>query len=148
MMGGLHVIAKIGGRQAAIPGSVVQSVVELGAVVPVPLAPPHVSGLTALRSRALTVIDTRAALGLSPADWPSEGRAAVVEVEGHAYALLVDQIEDVAAADGQPVPSEASLGPAWDRVATGLIDTSAGPAVLVDVTAFISSPPTIVAQAA
>ncbi|OZA93163.1 chemotaxis protein CheW [Altererythrobacter sp. H2] len=147
-MGDLLLLVTIAGRCAAIPGAAVQSVVELDQVAPVPLAQPHVAGLTALRSRALTVIDTRAAIGLCPTDWPTEGRAAVVEVDGHAYALLVDRVVDVAEALSAPAPSEASLGRNWDDVAEGLIETAAGPAVLVSIPCLVAGPDGAQARAA
>ena len=137
-MGKLYLLVQIGGRRAAIPGARVQSVVEIDQIVPVPLAPPHVAGLAALRSRALTVIDTRAALGLDPALCDTEGRAAVVEVDGHGYALLVDRVEDVAEADAVSDRCDATLGPAWDHVALGFVETPIEPAVLADIAALVA----------
>lgn len=136
-MNDLFLLVHIGGRRAAIPGAVVQSVVEIEHIVPVPLAPPHVAGLAALRSRALTVIDARAAIGIDPAQCETEGRAAVVEVDGHGYALLVDQVVDVAQGEASAARFDATLGPEWDRVSLGRIETAVGPAVLVDVTQFV-----------
>ena len=132
-MSDLYLLVQIGGRRAAIPGALVQSVVEIDQVVPVPLAPPHVAGLAALRSRALTVIDTRAAIGIDPVQFATEGRAAVVEVDGHGYALLVDEVADVAQAEAAAEKSEATMGPEWDRISLGRIETSIGPAVLIDI---------------
>lgn len=137
-MGELYLIVQIAGKRVAIPGSRVQSVVELGEVVPIPLAPAYVAGLTALRSRALTVIDTRAAIGASPAECETEGRAAIVEIESHAYALLVDRVEDVAEAGAAPAPTDATLGAEWDRIAIGCVDTNVGPAVVVEVAALVA----------
>ncbi len=137
-MSDLYLLVKIGRRRVAIAGALVQSVVELADVVPVPLAPPHVAGLAALRSRALTVIDTRAAIGMDPAEFETEGRAAVVEVDGHGYALLVDQVEDVAQAEAPPARLDATMGPEWDRISLGQVETPAGPAVLVDVAGLVA----------
>lgn len=142
MSGGeLHLLVTIGGCRAALPGAAVQAVVEIDRIVPVPLAPPHVAGLASLRSRALTVIDTRAALGLAPAGDADErggdGRAAVVRLGAHDYALLVDRVEDVAPAESDPLVLDTTLGPAWDRVARGCIETAQGPAVLLDAAALI-----------
>lgn len=140
-MAELHLLVLVGGRRAAIPGSHVHSVVEIDQVVPVPLAPAHVAGLTALRSRALTVIDARAALGLDPSAWETEGRAAVTEIDGHGYAVLVDRVEDVAESLHLRTTEGASLGPEWDRIALGLLETTAGPAVLVDLASLVAGPP-------
>ena len=139
-MSDLYLLVTIGGRRGAIPGAQVQSVVEIDQVVPVPQAPPHVAGLAALRSRALTVIDTRAAIGLDPAGFDTEGRAAVVEVDGHAYALLVDGVDDVAHAQATAAVSGATLGADWDRVGQGCLETAAGAAVLIDIGQLVAGP--------
>ena len=69
-MDSLKLIARIAGQRIALTADAVESVVEIEAITPVPLAPPHVAGLAALRSRVLTVIDSYAALelGQSPRD--------------------------------------------------------------------------------
>jgi purine-binding chemotaxis protein CheW len=139
-MSDLYLLVQIGGRRAAIPGALVQSVVEIDQIVPVPLAPAHVAGLAALRSRALTVIDTRAAIGIDPAQFETEGRAAVVEVDGHGYALLVDEVADVAQAEASAAKFDATMGQEWDRISLGRIETAVGPAVLVDVAELVIGP--------
>ncbi len=139
-MGELLLMARIGGRRAAIPSAQVQSVVELDHIVPVPRAPGFVAGLTALRSRALTVIDARRALGIGHAPDEADGRAAVVEVEGHAYAILVDRVEDVVEAASEPERPDATLGEGWNRVSLGMVETAIGPAILVDIAAIVAGP--------
>lgn len=139
-MSDLYLLVTIGDRRGAIPGAQVQSVVEIDQVVPVPQAAAHVAGLAALRSRALTVIDARAAIGLDPAAFATEGRAAVVEVEGHTYALLVDAVEDVAQGQTAAAVAGATLGAEWDRVSQGYLETAAGPAVLVDIARLVAGP--------
>ena len=65
-------------------------------ITPVPRAAAHVAGLSALRSRVLTVIDCMRSLELGTADRQAgilEG--AVVELDGHHYALIVDSVDDV-----------------------------------------------------
>ena len=81
-----------------------------------PRAAPHVAGLSALRSRVLTVIDCMRALELGTTDC-SDGirEAAVVELDGHHYALIVDQVEDVVEALSEPAPVRAAMGPGWER---------------------------------
>ena len=65
MTGQLLVIAQIAGRRCALSANDVKSVIELGTVTPVPRAPDFITGITALRSQSLTVIDCRRALGLA-----------------------------------------------------------------------------------
>ena len=60
-MSELLLIVTIGGERVALPAAAVESVFELDTQIPVPRAAPHVAGLSALRSRVLTVIGCRRA---------------------------------------------------------------------------------------
>lgn len=144
MTGDLLVILQIAGRRCALSALDVKSVIEVAAVTPVPRAPAWIAGITALRSQALTVIDCRRAIGLSaPGDgagWATDRRAAVVAEGGHAYALLVDGIEDITTAVGEAGQVPGGFGPEWSRVATGMIETMAGPALLLDLAALLAGP--------
>jgi purine-binding chemotaxis protein CheW len=139
-MGELFLLATIAGRRAAIRSAEVQSVVEIEAIAPVPRAPDHVAGIAALRSRALTVIDARRALGIAAEAADTDGRAVVCEVAGHPYALRVDRVDDVVEATFETPRPDASLGAAWDRIASALVETPIGPAVVIDVAALVAGP--------
>jgi purine-binding chemotaxis protein CheW len=117
----------------------VESVVELDTLIPVPRAAPHIAGLSALRSRVLTVIDCMRSLELGITDC-SDGirEAAVVELDSHHYALIVDAVEDVVEALSDPAPVRAAMGAGWERASTGMVETEVGPLLLVDVAALIS----------
>lgn len=127
--GRLYLIAHIAGRAVAIDASQVDSVVDIGTIVPVPRAAPQVIGLAALRSRVVTVIDSRAALDLPSGDSAS-GRAAITQIDGQHYAVLVDAVEDVALFDLLPLSSGIVLGGKWGAAGCGLIERQ-GDAVLV-----------------
>ncbi|MBB3763645.1 chemotaxis protein CheW [Sphingomicrobium lutaoense] len=139
-MNQLLLIVSIAGSRVALPASAVESVIELDTLIPVPRSPAHVAGLSALRSRVLTVIDCQRALGLGVSDF-SDGinEAAVVEVEGHHYALSVDAVEDVIEASSDLQPVKAAMGEGWERVARGMVETGEGPLLLVDITALIGA---------
>ena len=138
-MNELLLIVSIAGSRVAFPAADVESVVELDALIPVPRAAPHVAGLSALRSRVLTVIDSVRALDLGESDC-SDGirEAAVVELEGHHYALIVDTVEDVVDALSDPQPVRAAMGEGWERVSLGMVETEQGPLLLVDIAALVS----------
>jgi len=138
-MNELLLIVTIAGQKVALPAAAVESVVELDTLIPVPRAAPHVAGLSALRSRVLTVIDCMRSLELGTSD-TSDGirEAAVVELEGHHYALIVDIVEDVVEALGEPSPVRAAMGDGWERVSKGMVETEVGPLLLVDVEALVS----------
>ncbi len=140
-MSQLLLIVSIGGSRVAFPSAAVESVVELDTLIPVPRAAAHVAGLSALRSRVLTVIDTVRSLDLGETDC-SDGirEAAVVELDGHHYALIVDSVEDVVEAMSDPTPIRAAMGEGWERVALGMVETEDGPLLLIDVAALIAGP--------
>jgi purine-binding chemotaxis protein CheW len=138
-MNELLLIVTVAGERVAFPAASVESVVELDTLIPVPRAAPHVAGLSALRSRVLTVIDCMRSLDLGVTDC-SDGirEAAVVELDAHYYALIVDAVEDVVEAIGDPTPVRAAMGPGWERVSQGMVETEVGPLLLIDVAALIS----------
>ena len=116
-MNELLLMCMIAGRRAAIPAIRVQSVIEIAEITPIPGAPSFIRGLTALRSQALTVIDCPVALGLEPGETPAQQRAAVVDIEGHLYALLVDAAYDVGEARSEPIEVPGGFGPGWQAAA-------------------------------
>jgi purine-binding chemotaxis protein CheW len=134
----LLLVVTIAGERVALPSAAVESVVELDALIPVPRAAPHVAGLSALRSRVLTVIDCMRSLELGTTDC-SDGirEAAVVELDGHHYALI-DMVEDVIEAQSEPTPVRAAMGEGWERASLGMVETETGPLLLVDVAALIA----------
>lgn len=138
-MNELLLVVTIAGERVVLPAASVESVVELDTFIPVPRAAPHVAGLSALRSRVLTVIDCMRSLELGESD-RSDGirEAAVVEVDGHHYALIVDLVEDVIEALSDPTPVRAAMGSGWERVALGMVETENGPLLLIDVGALIA----------
>ena len=139
-MNNLMVMTQIAGRRCALHAHDVQSVIELGDVTPVPQTPEFIAGITALRSQALTVIDCRLALGFEQIQWDTDTRAAVVSIAGHSYALIIDAIEDITTSIGEPSQVTGGFGTEWSRVATGMIETDKGPALLIDLAALIAGP--------
>jgi purine-binding chemotaxis protein CheW len=133
-------LVSIGGEWAAIDSDIIRSVVELEKVTPVPRAPAHVSGLAALRSRAMTVIDCRRSLELPPAENASEALAVVVEIDEYLYALMVDHVEEVVPLDSEPGEIRADLLPGWTRASLGMVETTAGPALMLDPAQLVAGP--------
>lgn len=137
-MTNLVLVARVAGQHVAFDAALVESVIDLGNIVPVPLARRHVAGLAATRSRVLTVIDAAAAIGLAPIT--ESKRAIVILCDGHRYALRVEAVEDVAAPVGDLTAFEASTGAAWKDVATGMYDTEFGFALMIDPARLIVGP--------
>ena len=139
-MADLLLIVRLAGRRVALPAAGVEAVVELEGITPAPRAAPHVAGLSALRSRVLTVIDGLASLelGEAPAEGPLE--AIVVPSGGHTYAVLVEAVEDVVEAARPPVPVRTQVGAGWERVASGMVEAGGDLLLLVDPHALIAGP--------
>ena len=132
-------LVSIAGERAAIASDIIRSVVELDIVTPVPRSPAHVAGLAALRSRAMTVIDCRSSLELAEATEPTK-LAVVVDVEGFLYALIVDDVVEVVPFEGEPSELRADLLPGWARASVGMVETTAGPALVLDPVQLIEGP--------
>jgi len=132
----LFLIAQIAGRAVAIDSAQVESVVDIGAIVPVPGADRQIHGLAALRSRVVTVIDTRVALGLDHAATHAT-RAVITQHEGHHYAILVDALEDVAPFDRAPLSSGIVLDLGWRAAGCGIIERDGEPILIIDLRALI-----------
>lgn len=134
----LVLIATIAGERVAIDAAMIEAVVDLWQVVPVPLAAEHVIGVAAVRSRVLTVIDAAAAVGLRAK--ATGNRAIIIDAGGHCYALRVDAIADVVAPTGDLMAFEGHSDDNWRIVAKGTIDTPYGFAVLIDPALLIAGP--------
>lgn len=129
-------IARVAGERIAMAATEVQSVIELGEIVPVPLAPQLVAGLATQRSRTLTVIDVAKALEL-PVCGGNSRFAVVVEIAGVGYALAVEAVENVIPAQGEVQPVKVKLAPGWARSAVGMVDTVIGTVLQVDLTRLV-----------
>ena len=132
----LFLIAQIAGRTVAIDSSEVESVVDIGTIVPVPRAESHVRGLAALRSRVVTVIDTRAALGLDPGLIEAT-RAVITIVDGHHYAVLVDALDDVAPFDLTALAAGIRLDKGWCQIGRGIVERNGEPILVIALDALI-----------
>ena len=135
-MNNLLVMSQIAGRRCALPANDVKSVIEIGVVTPVPQTSDFIAGITAMRSQTLTVIDCRQALGFDPDAYSLDHRAIVVAVGGYPYALRIDSIEDITTGADEA----GGFGNEWSRVASGLIETRMGPALLLDLPALVAGP--------
>ena len=139
-MNDLLLMCLIAGRRAAIPAALVQSVIEIDQITPIPGAPDFILGLTAMRSQALTVIDCQIALGFGGQEPDSDRRAAVVQVGGHSYALLVEEAYDVGEARSDPIEVPGGFGRGWQMAARGMVETDCGPTLLIDVDVLVAGP--------
>jgi purine-binding chemotaxis protein CheW len=86
--------------------SLVQEIVRLQTITPVPLSGGDIAGLINLRGEVLTAIDLRARLGLPPAVTDRDPINVVIRVDEEPVSLLVDEIGGVQ--ETSQVPFEAT----------------------------------------
>ena len=111
----------LGGQLCGLPVLAVRDVLAGQIVAPIPLAPEAVAGNLNLRGRIVTAINLRRVLHLPPAAPASRAIAVVTEHEGELYALMVDQVHEVAtlAAAGLE-PNPPTLPAIWAAHSRGI----------------------------
>ncbi len=75
--------------------SLVQEVVRLQSITPVPLSAPEIAGLINLRGEVLTAIDLRVRMGMPKSDSDRDPVNVVIRVDNEPVSLLVDEIGGV-----------------------------------------------------
>ena len=88
------------GRTFGLPVEAIQTVFEIVAVTPVPLAPMTVLGLVNLRGKIVTAISLRRRLLDDPRAVETSVLAVGIEHRGENFALIVDEVGDVITLDG------------------------------------------------
>ncbi|MDF0540896.1 chemotaxis protein CheW [Sphingobium sp. H39-3-25] len=136
-MSQLYLFARVADTQIAVASGEVEAVVKLGDVSPVPGMPVHIAGLSALRSRVLTIIDIAALVHGTPT--PASGRslAIIADIAGHSYGLMVDAVTDICAVPDGELSLRGQLDPAWAPHARALVEGEEGLSLLVSLAGFI-----------
>ena len=73
----------------------VQEVLRISEIAPVPGAPGFVLGIINLRGNVVTVVDTRKRFVLMPKDVDDSSRIVIIEVNSNVIGMLVDSVADV-----------------------------------------------------
>lgn len=134
----LYLIAQVAGTRIAFRSKDVNSVVIVRNITAVPLAPPHLVGLFALRSRVMTLIDARVVVGSQYAARGENGdKAIVVNVGGHAYGIVADVVEDACFLDSEELPLRGKLDAGWGTIAEAMIEYDNQTLLVVDPTRLV-----------
>jgi purine-binding chemotaxis protein CheW len=88
--------------------ALVQEIMRVRSMTPVPLSVPEIAGLINLRGEVLTAVDLRVLFGLDPADTSSNPINIVVRVDDEPVSLLVDAIGGVVDVSTLPFQSTPS----------------------------------------
>ncbi|EQB03404.1 purine-binding chemotaxis protein CheW [Sphingobium wenxiniae] len=135
----LYLFATLAGARVAIAAEEVEAVVRLTDIAPVPGLGRHVAGLSALRSRVLTVIDVAALI--HGAATPAERRelAIIADIGGHSYGLMVDEVSDICWVPEGALPLRGRLDPVWMPYARAIVEHEAVPWLLVSPSGFLEN---------
>lgn len=136
-MNRLYLFARIAGTSVAIRTSEIEAVVKLGSLSPVPGVPRHVAGLSALRSRVLTVLDAAVLINADDRRSAERNYAIVCDISGHSYGFLVDEVIDISAVDNDPRPLHGRIDLAWQNYAEGVIVQDDKPYLVVPLASFV-----------
>jgi len=98
----------------------------------VPSAAPFISGLFALRSRVLTLIDCQYFVTGEPAELIPGQPAIVVNIGGCSYGLLVDDVLDVVPIRTAPLPLPSQLPAGWSEIGRSLLEHESETLLLID----------------
>jgi purine-binding chemotaxis protein CheW len=124
----------VANQLCGIPVLTVRDILGVQQVTRVPLSPPEVAGSLNLRGRIVTAIDLRRRLGLPPAAEGTKPMSVVVEAAGEFYSLLVDQVGEVLALDGEAREANPpTLDHRWRSVSLGVYRLQGQLMVVLDV---------------
>ena len=137
MMNNLYLLATLAGTRIAVEAREVEAVVRLAEISPVPGMGPHVAGLSALRSRVLTIIDVAALIHGRATPAQDRRLAIIANISGHSYGLMVDAVSDISHVPGGEVPLRGQLSPAWTPHARAIVEHDGHPWLRVSLAAFI-----------
>lgn len=73
----------------------IQEVLRVTDIAPVPGAPDYVIGIINLRGNVVTVIDTRMRFGLPSRDFDDATRIVIIETENQTVGIVVDSVAEV-----------------------------------------------------
>jgi len=142
----LYLLATLAGTRVAVAAHQVEAVVKLADISPVPGMPAHVAGLSALRSRVLTIIDVPALIRGRPMPLDQRGLAIIADISGHSYGLMVDAVHDICQVPEGHLPLRGQLDRAWGPYALAIVEQDGQPHLLVSLASFIETG--LLAQAA
>lgn len=132
MMQSLFLIARINGARVAIHSNLVESVVRVHDVVPIPRCDPIVVGLFALRSRVLTLIDSQFFVTGKSNPFQPGVLAIVAEVSGQQYGFLVESVEDAITIDLAKIEQNVAPPHEWAAAVGGLVEVDGEIAMIID----------------
>lgn len=111
----------------------VQEVLRVTEIAPVPGAPSYVIGIINLRGNVVTVIDTRMRFGLPPQDMDDSTRIVIIETENQTVGIVVDSVSEVVDVYANEIETAPNVGnDETARYIEGVVSRSEELLILVD----------------
>ncbi|MHC1743505.1 MAG: chemotaxis protein CheW [Syntrophobacteraceae bacterium] len=101
---------RIGEEEFGVDVMMVQEIIRLPVITPIPNSPDFISGMINLRGRIIPIIDLRQRLRIRDTDAPDHGkrtRILIVELYNHLTGFIVDSVSEIAkvpAGQVEPAP--------------------------------------------
>ncbi|WP_022681453.1 chemotaxis protein CheW [Sphingobium bisphenolivorans] len=138
-MNQLYLLATLAGTRIAVETAEVEAVVKLTDITSVPRMGAHIAGLSALRSRVLTIIDAAALIRGNATPTADKRLAIIADISGHSYGLMVDAVHDICQLPDGELPLRGQLDKAWTPYVRGLVEHQGQPYLLVSLAGFIDN---------
>lgn len=111
----------------------VQEVLRVTEIAPVPGAPSYVIGIINLRGNVVTVIDTRMRFGLPPQGMDDSTRIVIIETENQTVGIVVDSVSEVVDVYANEIETAPNVGnDETARYIEGVVSRSEELLILVD----------------
>ena len=111
----------------------VQEVLRVTEIAPVPGAPNYVIGIINLRGNVVTVIDTRNRFGLPPKEMDDATRIVIIEAESQTVGIVVDSVSEVVDIYSNEIETAPNVGnDETARYIEGVVSRSEELLILVD----------------
>ncbi|HEX5637995.1 MAG: chemotaxis protein CheW [Gammaproteobacteria bacterium] len=117
----------------------VQEVLRVTDIAPVPGAPGYVVGIINLRGNVVTVIDTRMRFGLPPREMDDSTRIVIIEAEKQTVGIVVDSVAEVVDIYSNEIESAPNVGnDETARYIEGVVSRGEELLILVDLNKLLS----------
>ena len=104
------VVFRLGSENYAIDIGLVQEIIRMQAVTPIPGADYTIAGVTSFRGRVIPVVDLRQACGAVTGEETADSRIVVVTIDAErTYGLIVDAVSEVLRLPGAQVEPVTSV---------------------------------------
>jgi len=111
----------------------VQEVLRITDIAPVPGAPSYVVGIINLRGNVVTVIDTRMRFGLPPREMDDSTRIVIIEAEKQTVGIIVDSVSEVVDIYADEIETAPNVGnDETSRYIEGVVSRNDELLILVD----------------